>query len=322
MTEVSLQVFILSYNRPEFLKKCLQSFLAQSYQNIEIIILDNKSDFDVKELVLKFNSPKISIIVNENNIGSFRNFSKAISLASKKYVMIFHDDDCISPNLIQTQLELFNKNQSLGFIVTGVNLISDINQILTFDNLNKKIDYKYYKSKGDILDVYYSDKILGFGSIMYKTDLIKNFPPEPNKYAQVIDRAYMLNLSMVSHFIFLENPNYNALQHDQQDSFNRKWDFNYDLNLMNLYYISSKLSNKTYLNWKISKSTAELYSLRRPLPSLFSTLKKINFNTKIEVIVFLVFIPYYFIRSRFVYVIKKHAPVIYKILVRLKKIFK
>lgn len=318
MSDAVLQVFILSYNRREYLEKCLYSFLQQSFQQVEILVLDNKSDFDVEELVAKMHSPKIQVIVNESNIGSFGNFTKAINLASKKYIMIFHDDDCISPNLIATQIELFDKYESTGFIVTGVNLVSEFDQMTNFGE-SKTTTFHYYPNKGDILDVYYSGKLLGFGSIMYKTELIKNIQPEPAKYAQVIDRAYMLNLSMHSPLIVLDYPNYNALQHDQQDSFDRKWDFKYDINLMNLYYGSSDKANKKYLNWNISVSCAELFSLRRPLPSLNLTIQQIQFKSKSDLMIFLICIPYFFIRSRILYFIKRNVPFIYLFLVSLKK---
>lgn len=322
MELANLEIFILSYNRPELLQRCLQSF-SQSpvFKYLDITILDNASDFDVFSIFNNKEYENIKIIRNEKNIGANNNFAKALTLSSKEFIMIFHDDDCISPNLIKIQLDLFNKYHDIGFIITGVNLVHNADEMLFF-NANEPVNFRYYPKVGDILEIYYSNFILGFSSIMYKTNILKQSYNDTVEFAQVGDRAIMLYMSLSSPFVLLNSPTYNASQHIGQESFSRNWDYSYDIKLINLYFHASSLSNKTYLNKKIAKSASQLYSLRRPLPSLISTINKTNFNTKNEVIVFLVFIPYYYIRSRFIYVIKKNIPFIYKILVRLKKISK
>lgn len=318
--EVSnLEIFILSYNRPELLQRCLKSFKqCSNFNQLDITILDNASDFDIFSL-LKYNDyDHIKIIRNEKNIGANNSFAKALSLSSKDFIMIFHDDDCISPNLINVQLEFFNKYQNIGFIVTGVNLVHKLDEMLFFKS-DEVINYRYYPNIGDILEIYYSNYVLGFSSIMYKTNILKESYNDTVEFAQVGDRALMLYMSLSSPFILLNSPTYNAYQHIGQESFTRNWDYSYDIKLLNLYLHTSSVSNKKYLNKKIAKSASQLYSLRSPLPPLFKTLNKINFKTKIEIFTFLVFIPYYYTRSRFVYLIKKNSPYIYKILVKLKK---
>lgn len=318
----NLEIFILSYNRLELLQRCLKSFSQCSdFKYLQITILDNASDFDIFSIFNNKEYEHIKIVRNENNIGANNNFAKALNLSSREFIMIFHDDDCISPNLIKVQLDLFNNYQDIGFIVTGVNLVHNLDEMLFFKT-EVPVSFKYYPNIGDILDIYYSNYILGFSSIMYKTNILKQSYNDTVEFAQVGDRALMLYMSLSSPFVLLNSPTYNAFQHIGQESFSRNWEYSYDIKLINLYFYASSVSNKIYLNKKIAKSASQLYSLRRPIPSFFSTLKKTNFNTKIEVMVFLLFIPYYFFRSRFVYVIKKHAPVIYKMLVRLKKIFK
>ena len=315
----NLEIFILSYNRPDLLKRCLKSFSQTSiFKYLDITILDNASEFDVFTIFDNKEYENIKIIRNDKNIGANNNFAKALNLSSKEFILIFHDDDCISPNLIKIQLDLFNKYQDIGFIVTGVNLVHNLEEMLLF-KAEEPVNFKYYPNIGDILEIYYSNYVLGFSSIMYKTNILKQSYNDTLEFAQVGDRAIMLYMSLSSPFILLNSPTYNAAQHIGQESFSRNWEYSYDIKLINLYLHASRISNKIHLNTKIAKSASQLYSLRRPLPSLFSTLKKTNFNTNIEVMVFLLFIPYYYFRSRFIYLIKKNIPFFYKILVRLKK---
>jgi hypothetical protein len=315
----NLEIFILSYNRPELLKRCLKSFSqSPNFKYLDITILDNASDFDVFSILNIKAYDHVKIVRNENNIGANNNFAKALNLSSREFIMVFHDDDCISPNLIKVQLDLFNKYKDIGFIVTVVNLVDNLDEMLYF-KAEDPVNFKYYANIGDILDIYYSNYILGFSSIMYRTSILKQSYNDTVEFAQVGDRALMLYMSLGSPFVLLNSPSYNAYQHIGQESFSRNWEYSYDIKLINLYFHASSISNKIYLNSKIAKSASQLYSLRRPLPSLFSTLKNTNFNTKIEVLVFLLYIPYFYFRSRLIHIIKKNTPFFYKMLVRIKK---
>jgi glycosyltransferase involved in cell wall biosynthesis len=111
-----LTVFILSYNRPDFIKEAVKSLLEQTSQPEGIVILDNcSSDENLRE-VMKLSGKKISVVTTSINHPSLWNYERAIDLASStyktKYIYIMHDDDRILPSFLEQMTELLEKNPS------------------------------------------------------------------------------------------------------------------------------------------------------------------------------------------------------------------
>lgn len=71
-TEAKISIIIIHYNTPDYLKGCFEAILAQTYQNIEIIFIDNNSpdDSGLKYVREKYSeNPKIQIVANKENLG-------------------------------------------------------------------------------------------------------------------------------------------------------------------------------------------------------------------------------------------------------------
>ena len=88
-------IVIPTYNRGNLLRRAINSFLDQKFQNFEIIISDNNSIDNTKEIVESFNDKKIIYSKNNENIGFVLNVEKAILMASGKYIITHGDDDVI-----------------------------------------------------------------------------------------------------------------------------------------------------------------------------------------------------------------------------------
>lgn len=118
MPEVS--VIIPNYNHAAYLKQRIDSVLEQTYQDFEIIILDDCStDNSARVLQSYKDHPKVShIVFNETNSGSpFVQWDKGINLARGKYIWMAESDDWCEPILLQTLMEglLGNVNCVLAY---------------------------------------------------------------------------------------------------------------------------------------------------------------------------------------------------------------
>ncbi len=100
-----LEVFVLTYNRAELLKKTLESLLRQTLQEFSITVLDNASTDHTTDIVASFHSPRIHFLSVEKNLGAVGNLQRTQQLASKKYLMVFHDDDQLHPDYLKTALQ-------------------------------------------------------------------------------------------------------------------------------------------------------------------------------------------------------------------------
>ena len=107
-----VSVIIPNYNHAKYLDERIQSVLNQTYQNFEVIILDDKSTDNSLEVINKYrDNPHISnIVVNEENSGStFKQWHKGFELAKGDLIWIAESDDKCEKELLETLLRFFEK---------------------------------------------------------------------------------------------------------------------------------------------------------------------------------------------------------------------
>lgn len=111
--EIFVSVIIPNYNHARYLDKRIRSILNQTYQDIEIIILDDKSTDDSRKVIEEYRKhPKVShIIYNEENSGStFKQWQKGIALAKGEFVWIAESDDYCETDLLISLIKQIQKH--------------------------------------------------------------------------------------------------------------------------------------------------------------------------------------------------------------------
>lgn len=111
-----VSVILPSYNHAPFLKERIDSILNQTFEDFELIILDDKSPDNSQEIIETYRgNPKIShIIFNEENSGStFKQWSKGIELAEGDYIWIAESDDIALPDFLKILYNNIIKNDAV-----------------------------------------------------------------------------------------------------------------------------------------------------------------------------------------------------------------
>src|ERR1700722_20283814 len=101
-----VSILIPTYNRPDYLRRAVESCLTQTHPHFEIIITDNSTNQESAEMAAKWSDPRIRYYKNEGNIGPVASSNRATSLANGKYIKFLMDDDLLKPRC----LELMNKS--------------------------------------------------------------------------------------------------------------------------------------------------------------------------------------------------------------------
>lgn len=116
MKNPKVSVIIPNYNHELYLDERIQSVLNQSYKDFEIIILDDVSKDNSRDVIEKYRSnPHVShIVYNTENSGStFKQWAKGFSLAKGELIWIAESDDSCSPNLLKKLVGEFEKDKQL-----------------------------------------------------------------------------------------------------------------------------------------------------------------------------------------------------------------
>jgi glycosyltransferase involved in cell wall biosynthesis len=110
--DILISVIIANYNKQRYVTQCLNSVLAQTYDNIEIIIVDDCSTDESLKLLRKYEQQHsiIKVFVNEKNSGVSKTRMNAISKATGEYITVIDADDYyISDSKLENEMNLISK---------------------------------------------------------------------------------------------------------------------------------------------------------------------------------------------------------------------
>lgn len=117
-----VSVIMNCYNSAAYLKEAIDSVIAQTFQDWEIIFWDNQSSDLSAEIVKKYNDPRIKYFYAEQHtiLGEARNL--AISKASGEWITLLDCDDFWVVNKLQNQMTLANSNPKLGIVYCDMHI--------------------------------------------------------------------------------------------------------------------------------------------------------------------------------------------------------
>jgi len=131
MSRPLVTIAVPTYNRAAFsLPQALRCALAQTYRDLEILVSDNCSTDDTEGVVRSFSDPRIRYVRHPENMGANNNFNYCIREARGEYFLLFHDDDLIDPDLIETCVSATRGHEPVGLVRTGTRLVDARGAIL------------------------------------------------------------------------------------------------------------------------------------------------------------------------------------------------
>lgn len=174
MSNKILTVFVLTYNRSEYLRITVSSILNQTYSNFNLVILDNCSTDDTEKVVNGFADPRIHYIKHKENIGGIRNIIYALNNCDTEYCVVFHDDDVMLPDFLKKELDILDNNSDVNIVSCNAFLIDDKgNNIGAIFPPKKNNGFTVWQT--DLINNYISNsKTLVFPTIMYRMKPIRN----------------------------------------------------------------------------------------------------------------------------------------------------
>ena len=110
-----VSVNILTYNAQDLIGSCLKSVLKQTYDNIEVLVIDNASIDKTLDVVRKI-SPKIRIIRNENNLGLSIGYNTGIRESKGEYVLCLNQDVVLDKDFIKNTVEAMEIDDKIAVV--------------------------------------------------------------------------------------------------------------------------------------------------------------------------------------------------------------
>ena len=136
-----VSVIIPTHNSSKYIKECILSVVNQTYNNLEIIIIDDKSNDNTLDIIKSIKDKRIEIIELEENVYTGIARNKGIDSSTGEYICFLDSDDYILPDKIEKQVKYMEDN-NYDFTYTNFIYLKE-NDKKHYAKLPKKLDYKH-----------------------------------------------------------------------------------------------------------------------------------------------------------------------------------
>jgi len=123
-----VSILCYNYNYGRYLKQCLESVFAQTYENIELCFSDNASTDDSWDIALEFARQypeKMNLIRNRKNFGSDANFANCQRSMQGEYAITFCSDDALEPEYVERCVNALEAHPDVGFALVNRAIIDE-----------------------------------------------------------------------------------------------------------------------------------------------------------------------------------------------------
>jgi len=125
--EPLVSILMTAYNREKYIAEAIESVLASTYTNFELIIVDDGSKDRTVEIARSFEKKdnRIKVYVNETNLGDYPNRNKAASYARGKYLKYLDSDDVIYEHSLTVMVEAIEKFPNVAYAFLSATIQDD-----------------------------------------------------------------------------------------------------------------------------------------------------------------------------------------------------
>ena len=124
-----ISVILPIYNAQAFIADAVNSVLTQSFQDFELILIDDASSDRTPEILAGMSDPRICIIHHDANRGLVTSLNEGLRLASGNFIARMDHDDIALPNRFSRQLTFLEQHSSIGVVGTGYRLIDGVGSL-------------------------------------------------------------------------------------------------------------------------------------------------------------------------------------------------
>ena len=218
MEQSRVDVIIPVYNAADYLERCLESVVNQTYKNIRILIINDGSIDKSADIIWEYakKDDRCEVIEQENKgIGGTRNVG--LSNLKSEYFMFLDSDDEIALNYIEVlinKMKQYNADVGIASMIDGkISLLDSVSEELIIIQKNRKAFYEHYVIKNRL---YY-----GVPNKMFRTNTINSMYFEENcNFGE--DLLFMLKYYMRIDSIVIEKEAKYYYHVDNQESLTRK----------------------------------------------------------------------------------------------------
>ena len=188
-----VSVIITAYNREKYIAEAIESVLASTYNNFEVIVVDDCSTDGTVEIAKKYVAldERVKLFVNNKNLGDYQNRNKAAGYAKGKYIKYCDSDDKLFDWTLDYCVEMMEKYPDAGMGIL---------------NLNKEVKHEYLKPADAIPMNFFQQEILAIGpsGTIIRRDKFEELGRFSAEYGPASDMYFNLKMAAAFPIVLLD----------------------------------------------------------------------------------------------------------------------
>ena len=212
-----VSVCIPTYNYGHFISDVIDSILGQTFDDFELIIIDNYSSDDTSLIVDKYvkRDDRVRYICNKTNIGFARNLNRCLEYSSGKYVKIVCSDDVLEPNCLEEMVRILDDDPDISLVASARKLVD--RHLNPIDHLSYSSRFELIEGPSIIKECLMNGNLIGEPTavLFRRSDVGMRFNLQ---YKQLIDLEMWFRLLEKGNFAFIPEALCLFRQHEDQET--------------------------------------------------------------------------------------------------------
>jgi len=224
-----VSVVVPNFNHSKYLKQRIDSILSQTFQDFELIILDDCSTDESVSIIETYRQhPKVSqIAINERNSGSpFKQWGKGLELSKGDYIWIAESDDWADKDFLTETITKIKEDKEIGLVYCNSNMFVNESCVDTLSNIKSKI-LKNSKWDNDYITDGYSElndtlilccSINNASAVLFRKDILLKADPFEIDFKFIGDWYCYLKVASLSKIAYINKTLNNYRDHPENIS--------------------------------------------------------------------------------------------------------
>lgn len=204
----AVSVVLPNHNGSAFLKTAVDSVLAQSFTDFELIVVEDGSTDGSAELLASYSDPRIRVIPLEQNEHICVALNTGLAAAQGKYIARIDCDDCWLPEKLEKQYRYMEENPDCGACFTLVTIVDEEERTLSEEQSPfVSIFREGNRTRFEWLRyLFFFSNHLCHSSAFFRRDIVQQLGPYRTSLVQIQDYEYWMRIANVSQLYVLQEP--------------------------------------------------------------------------------------------------------------------
>lgn len=264
---MKISVIVTSYNYANFIEQTINSILAQTYTDFELIIVDDCSSDNSVEIIKKFKDDRIKFVENEQNLGLAISVAKALKIATGEWIAFCESDDFWGKDCLEKRIQIAEKYPNLGVIFNDVKPFSATNKTPEKIQQNSE-NLKKIKFPTNVLDkiVFYNIVQTFSAAMISRAEIAKhNLTPPDDRF---LDWWLFIQLASDTDFYYMSEKLTHWRLHENSYITKKKRKFTISANIQTLFHLLKTKKKPIFATFLVL--TTFLFILKNLKKFLFS----------------------------------------------------